>query len=679
MNDPRSQLLKQSTFSSEPVQLSVTETGTDAPVHFEMANAFALVGRSARCQVRLQHSDVSFRHAYLQNFGGRIFCVDLNSRSGTIWGDQQRRCGWLTDRVGPQIGPYHIRLAKPYMGVSVEYPANFNPLDAVGEPRTSLGPVQLEFLHRSEIGNTWMINRVLTLIGSGAGCKIRLEDESISKVHCGLLVTRDGLWVIDFLGRGGTRVDGQPVDYLRLEQGQILQVGQFRMRIHYVSSHDFTLEGGNNRSSTEFPLGETSVRELVPESEHEVEMVPEPPAEMSQEDFIEAVEQTGLLSRQQINIVAEHALGAGRTVDELSDLLIERDLLTAWQVDQVKAGRTEHLIVSNRYRLLDRIGHGSMGTVFRAYDPQRACDVAIKFPKARAFKKPRMLVRFRREAMINEKIQHPNIVRAYEIALSGNYIVMEYMPGLNLKRLLQDRGAQSPGFAVNIAVQIGDALQFAFRNGVIHRDVKPSNILVSEDGTAKLLDLGLARLDDDPDSETEWDEKQTAQMTQAGIQLGTTRYMSPEQAADGHSADIRSDIYGLGCTLYDLLAGHPPFDDENPVKILMMHAQDPVPPIPGLDDRLWNVLERALAKKPTDRFQTPADFVARLQDWQEIHSQRQQISELRAAQDACRGRVLDDIGDQLKSMDLSDKKRTEILDTISETIHKHLHREDEQG
>ncbi len=117
MDQTPSEILKQSVFSEESVQLSITEDGSTEPVLFEMGNAFALVGRSDRCQIRLRHPDVSFRHVYLQNFGGRIFCVDLNSRSGTLWGDQPRRSGWLTDSVGPKVGPYQIRLAKPYVGV----------------------------------------------------------------------------------------------------------------------------------------------------------------------------------------------------------------------------------------------------------------------------------------------------------------------------------------------------------------------------------------------------------------------------------------------------------------------------------------------------------------------------------------------------------------------------------
>ncbi|TWU08735.1 Serine/threonine-protein kinase PknB [Symmachiella macrocystis] len=636
MNDNRAQLLKQSVLSTVPLQLAITEAGSTDPVLCEMGNAFALIGRSERCQIRLKHSDVSFRHAYLQNVGGRIFCVDLNSRSGTMWGDKRRRGGWLSVSDGPQIGPYQIRLAKPDVGDDSPFPNNFNPLDAIDDKMCSVGPVQLEFLNRSTIGRTWTINRMLTLVGSGTGCKIRLEDETISNVHCGLLVTQGGLWVIDFLGRGGTHVDGRPVDFACLGAGQVLRVGQFGMRVKYDSdpTSDMDLPSDNEefRSSTEFPMGETFIRESIEDppggqngSSTDFEVVPT----VLPGNFVDSVVKSGLLSREQINIVTEAASEVELSCAEKAKLLVERGMLTAWQVEQISADKAQYLIVAERYRLLERLGHGSMGTVYRAYDPQMACDVAIKFPKARAFKKPRMLIRFRREAMINDKIQHPNIVRAYDVAVSGNYIVMEYVPGLNLKQFLQQSGAQSPEFAVSICVQIGEALQFAYRNGVTHRDIKPSNILLSADGTAKLLDLGLARLDDDPDSETEWGENQTAQMTQAGVQLGTTRYMAPEQAADGHSADVRSDIYGLVCTLYNLLAGHPPFDAENPVKIMMMHAQDPVSPISGVDERLTAIIEKGLAKKPVDRFQTPADLVDRLRDWLTIRELQQEIEALR--------------------------------------------------
>ncbi len=442
MNDSRAQLLKQSVLCTEPVQLSITDAESATPTLCEMRNAFALIGRSERCHIRLKHSDVSFRHAYLQNVGGRIFCVDLNSRSGTLWGDQRRRGGWLTVSDGPQIGPYNIRLAQQPASDEFPFPKNFNPLDAMDQNVSVLGRVTLEFLNSSTIGRTWTINRMLTLVGSGPGCKIRLEDDTISNVHCGLLVTHGGLWVIDFLGRNGTHVDERPIDFARLESGQILRVGQFGMRIGYESDKPAPLDGEENRSSTEFPVGETSIREALTTHTSDSTVENERPAEWSSGDFADAVADSGLMSREQIQIVTDAASNAELSCTQTASLLIERGLLTPWQVDQIFAGKGEHLIVANRYRLLEPAGHGSMGTVYRAFDPERASDVAIKFPKARAFKKPRMLIRFRREAMINDKIQHPNIVRAYDVATSGNYIVMEYVPGQNVKQYLQESGAQ---------------------------------------------------------------------------------------------------------------------------------------------------------------------------------------------------------------------------------------------
>ena len=675
MGDFGLDLLNGAVHSVGGVRLEIVETGSAKPAtFFDFTAPFALVGRSNRCHIQLPDSRVSFRHTYLQNFGGRVFCVDLNSRTGTNWDGKRLRFGWLSLEQGPQIGPYQIRLAEPSSKPDEDFafPVEFNPLDATDLRLSALGAISIEFLNRSNQGQTWTINRMLTLVGSGPGCKLRLEDEEISRVHCGLLVTKNGLWVIDFLGRGGTVVDGQMVDFARLEAGQILQVGQFSMRIRYQGERDLPPGGETGQASRELPVGETAQPEssldlhesLETAAEPEPEPEPEPDQEISLAEFLNAVTENRLLSRAQIESV-----GQGGSVEEMSpaglgDRLVARGLLTSWQVEQLVARRGHFLLVGDRYRLVERIGRGSMGTVYRADDLDHDRDVAIKFPKARAFRKPRMLGRFRREAMISDKLQHPSIVRTYEIAASGNYFVMEYVSGLNLKQFLAKAGAQSPEFSVRVAVQIGEALQFAHRNAVIHRDVKPSNILVSEEGTAKLLDLGLARVDDDSDSETDWGENQKAQLTLAGAQLGTTRYMAPEQAADGRDADTRSDIYSLACTLYELLAGAPPFDSSNPVEVLLKHATEPVAPIPGVDPRLMEIVERGLAKKPADRFQTPLDMVCRLRDWQTIQEQEQQITELLVARDGDRATISRDLRARLEAMTISPSQRDEILEAI---------------
>jgi len=622
LTDERTAFFRESLHAREPVQLAIYEQGAAEPTYCELGQSFALMGRSNRCQVSLKHQDVSFRHAYLQEFGGRVLCVDLNSRSGTLWGKNRCRACWLTEINGPQIGPYQIRVASTPLPEETPFPADFAPLDAIEENLYGCPRVRLEFIGGKGTKGTWTINRMLTLLGSGPGCKIHLDDSSISKMHCGLLMTPRGLWVIDFLGRGGTSVNGRAIDYQCLNDGELLCVGPFKMRVRYEDQRRET-EYREPKSSTDIAMDETSLREFDVQDGKEAA---EPTLSAAQ--FMQTLIDTRLLTREQIEIVADGEIAEQDEYRPLAEQLVKKKVLTAWQLQQILDHKIDRLIVDDRYRLLEMLGHGSMGDVYRAYDPQRACDVAIKCPQARAVEKPRLLIRFRREAMINERIQHPNIVRALDVSDTGDYFVMEYVPGLNLKQFMQQAGPQPHGRAVSIAIQIGEALQFAYRNGVIHRDVKPSNILLTEDGTAKLLDLGLARLDDDPDSETEWSEEETAQMTQAGVKLGTTRYMAPEQALDGHSADVRSDIYGLVCTLYHLLAGIPPFDDDNPVKILMMHAQDPVPPIEGVDDRLMSIIEKGMAKKPADRFQTPADLVDRLRDWQTIRAQQKQIARL---------------------------------------------------
>lgn len=678
MSDSRINLLHQELHTVTPVPLQIAEEGTDAPFTWEMTTPFALIGRSGQCDLKLPHPNVSFRHAYLQNFGGRIFCIDLNSRNGIVYNGERRRGAWLSDEESLLLGSYELCLANHQAETQTiwPYPHDFNPLEATEICLPSLGAVNIEFFSRSSVGQTWKINRVLTLIGSGAGCKIRLEDEQISRVHCGLLITDAGLWAIDFLGQGGIQVDGESVPFALLETGQELKVGQFGMRVKYEGNREIPPP-----EKIELSGSTTVLEDLEPAAEEATKIACEPEAvpaikkTMTSQEFLDAILTSGLLDDEQatdlpaqvsFDVPSEDEDGAAAIA--LSEKLIDEEILSVWQVAQLLAGRGEHLLVAGRYRLQERIGRGSMGSIYLAYDPQRNDHVAIKIPKARVFKKPRMLERFRREAMINDKLQHPNIVRAYNIDVSGNFIVMEYVNGQNLKQFLAESGAQTPEFSVNLAIQVGEALQFAYRNGVVHRDVKPSNILLTAEGDAKLLDLGLARVDGEANSETDWDMQQVGQMTQAGVQLGTVRYMSPEQAVDGRSADTRSDIYSLGCTLYQLLAGVPPFDSPSPIKILMSHAKEPVPPISGVDPLLMEVVAQAMEKDPDNRFQTPGEMVARLRDWQAIHRQQQQLDLQQAQLDEFRMQAAVDLSERIKRLNIAEPLQTEILKTIEAVL-----------
>src|ERR687891_1482336 len=253
-------------------------------------------------------------------------------------------------------------------------------------------------------------------------------------------------------------------------------------------------------------------------------------------------------------------------------------------------------LFDGRYRILKRIGAGGMANVYLAEDEVLGRRVAIKILNDRHAGDDQFVERFRREAKNAAALSHPNIVSIYDRgeAEGTYYIAMEHLDGRNLKELIVARGPAPVRIAIDYARQILQALRFAHRNGIVHRDIKPHNVVVDGDGRVKVTDFGIARAG-------------ASQMTEAGAIVGTAQYLSPEQARGG-DVDQRSDLYSIGVVLYEMLTGHVPFTGDTPVEIAMKHLSDtPRPPSarrteipPDLD----MVVLRALAKNPDDRFQT---------------------------------------------------------------------------
>jgi serine/threonine protein kinase len=260
------------------------------------------------------------------------------------------------------------------------------------------------------------------------------------------------------------------------------------------------------------------------------------------------------------------------------------------------------------YVLLKKIGEGGMGTVYAAMHSRLQRLVAIKTLTPGRSNNEQAVSRFLREMKAVGRLEHPNIVRAIDAGeADGTYfLAFEYIEGVDLSCLIRAAGPLSVADACEIVRQAADALQAVHDHGLVHRDVKPSNLMLTVDGAVKLLDLGLAV----------WHAEQMddADITATGHVLGTLEYVAPEQAMDVHDVDIRADIYSLGCTLYALLVGHPPFQRSryrSPIQILMAHGMAPVPPIqelrPELPATLLPVLNRMLAKQTDDRFGTPKE------------------------------------------------------------------------
>ena len=281
-------------------------------------------------------------------------------------------------------------------------------------------------------------------------------------------------------------------------------------------------------------------------------------------------------------------------------------------LDRTPAAVTKGLLGTqlNHFHLEAFIGGGGMGAVFRGHDEQLDRTVAIKVIPF-VGDDPDVQRRFRNEAQSAAKLDHPRIARVFDVGSHGDwhYIVFEYIEGTNIRDLVTSNAVLPIDDAVFYTCQLADALQHAADRGIVHRDIKPSNILIAKASKIKLVDMGLARSDNLDLSED---------MTASGVTLGTFDYISPEQAKDPRDADLRSDIYSLGCTLYFMLTGSPPYPGGTMLQKLLSHGKTPPPDArelrPEASEYLVAVIQKMLAKKPADRYQTALDLIADLRE-----------------------------------------------------------------
>jgi len=257
-----------------------------------------------------------------------------------------------------------------------------------------------------------------------------------------------------------------------------------------------------------------------------------------------------------------------------------------------------------KYRILEQLGTGGMATVFKAYDPAMDRSIAIKVPSAHLLEDPQFRVRFQREARLIARLEHPHILPVYDFGEEQGvpYLVMRYVDGGTLRDRLS-RGILPFDQALRLVAEVAEALAYAHGKGVIHRDVKPANVLLDHDGSALLTDFGIARL-----------VEQTMQLTQ-GVVLGTPQYMAPEQVT-GKPVDARTDIYALRMVLYELLTGRRPFEGETPLLVAFKHVTDPLPPPrqvnPALPEAAERIILKAMARDPADRYQNAGDLAREL-------------------------------------------------------------------
>ena len=268
-------------------------------------------------------------------------------------------------------------------------------------------------------------------------------------------------------------------------------------------------------------------------------------------------------------------------------------------------GIARDTVVDERYRVLNRIGSGGMADVYCAEDLQLGRRVALKLLYRRFAEDEEFVERFRREASSAAGLQHPNVVAVYDRGeFDGTYyIAMEFLEGRSLKQLVRQDGALEPDRAIDLVIQILKAARFAHRRGIVHRDIKPHNVIVDDEGRAKVTDFGIARAG-------------ASDMTETGSIMGTAQYLSPEQA-QGHPVDARADLYSIGVVLYELLTGRVPFDAESAVTIALKQvSEEPVPPShynPAVSEQLEDVVMRALQKDPAYRFADAEEFIVALE------------------------------------------------------------------
>jgi len=338
---------------------------------------------------------------------------------------------------------------------------------------------------------------------------------------------------------------------------------------------------------------------------------------VSLKQFVENLAQSGLFTAEEL-AAFQQGLPLDQRPQKAQDLareLHKAGRLTKYQAGLVYQGKTKGLVLGD-YVIQDEIGAGGMGQVFKAWRRDMERTVALKILPAKAMGSPEAVERFRREVKAAARLEHPNIVTAYDAgeAEGVHFLVMQCVDGKDLAHVLAERGPLPVEEAVDCVVQAARGLEYAHEQGVVHRDIKTANLLRDQRGTVKILDMGLARIDQPPDP-----RGQTAPeaLTESGQVMGTYDYMAPEQAQDTHGADHRADIYSLGCTLFRLLINERPYHGDTPVATLLAHCQAPIPSLCELREEvppeLDAVVQKMLAKDPADRQQSMGEVITELE------------------------------------------------------------------
>jgi len=299
----------------------------------------------------------------------------------------------------------------------------------------------------------------------------------------------------------------------------------------------------------------------------------------------------------------------------LARALVRAGRLTHYQSAAIYQKKSRGLLIGD-YLILDKLGQGGMGVVFKARHRESGRLGALKILPPSIARDRTAVIRFKREIEAAGRLKHPNLVAALDAAEDRgvHFLVMDYIAGCDLDRLVRGRGPMSPFEAIDSVIQAARGLEAAHAAGIVHRDIKPGNLMLYSAGSIRVLDLGLARF---VEAANPFARDSNTRLTDSGICMGTVDYMAPEQAEDSRQADHRADIYSLGCTLFYLLTGRDPFDGPTALKRLMAHQQQPAPKLraarPDAPIRLESVFQKMMAKEPADRPASMGELIALLE------------------------------------------------------------------
>lgn len=385
-------------------------------------------------------------------------------------------------------------------------------------------------------------------------------------------------------------------------------LGEYRARLESLKRTDwlFETDHGEDEGSLSLPVSATASI-IGPQL---------PVSSLTTDQFLRAITDSGLMTTDEIE---EFQQSISREVSSdtqfLARELVHQNRLTLYQASVLLAERSDPLLL-DRYVILDAIDSGGMGIVFKALHRSMDRVVALKTLPPSALDSEEKIKRFKREAKTAAMLSHPNIVITHDAHESNgiHFLVMEYVKGNNLGKVVRSQGPLPVATAVDYVLQAARGLEHVHSQGIIHRDIKPGNLLLDPDGTVKVSDVGLARLET-PDGAALMTEEE---LTIAGGVMGTATFMSPEQAANTHNADACSDVYSLGCTMYYLLTGKPPYQEDTLINTILAHRDKPIPPLSETRDDIPEdviaVYRRMMAKKSEDRYQSMTEVIEALTD-----------------------------------------------------------------